>query len=107
MFTPDGDSLLLGQVMGEFARLDLAPGSWQAPACGIANRNLSFEDWSAQMGRDCYRPTCNGLPLPADLSDAAQRLAKRGDAKGATWAAQCAAKRHDGPEGNQVASGAN
>ncbi|MBK9712551.1 MAG: hypothetical protein IPO81_14735 [Kouleothrix sp.] len=41
---------------------DLDAASWQAQACGIANRNLTQTEWKQFVPGEPYRATCTDLP---------------------------------------------
>jgi WD40 repeat protein len=45
---------------------DTSRQSWQARACGIANRNLTRAEWTNYFGGEPYRASCPGLPLDED-----------------------------------------
>jgi WD40 repeat protein len=40
------------------------PDEWMHMACGIANRNLTTEEWDRYLGSEPYRPTCPDVALP-------------------------------------------
>jgi WD40 repeat protein len=43
---------------------DISAESWIARACGIANRNLTKEEWSRYLGNEPYRETCPSPSTP-------------------------------------------
>ncbi len=55
--------------------------SWLKRACGIANRNLTHEEWRKYMGDLAYRKTCPELPGPDDAPQAAALQSSPGPAK--------------------------
>ena len=61
-FSPDGKILASGEFPITFWDFDIA--SWQARACKIVNRNLTYEEWQQFMGDEPYRKTCPDLPVP-------------------------------------------
>lgn len=88
-FAPDRRSLLMTDSDRQVLRLELDPVAWEALACSVANRNLTFDEWAALKGSACYRPTCPGLPPDPDLASVPDRLARAGDTAMAERARQC------------------
>ena len=64
---------------------DIDPVSWRKRACGIANRNLTCDEWRESLGERPYRPACPQLPYPgcphseAALRPSLQRIATERD----------------------------
>jgi hypothetical protein len=73
-FSPDGQTLAAGYyggVGGGVVLYDVAPESWQHLACRIANRNLSWDEWSRFIGPDVpYRRLCPELPNGKGVDEA-------------------------------------
>jgi WD40 repeat protein len=67
-FSPDGKTLASaswdGTVNGMVILWDVALESWRERGCGIANRNLTCEEWGNHMGKRRYRKVCERLPEP-------------------------------------------
>lgn len=42
----------------------LLPTELVTEACSLLKRNLSSSEWSAFLGSEPFRPTCDGLPIP-------------------------------------------
>jgi len=67
-FTSDGRTLASGSARGRdlqgggLMMWDVNVSSWQSRACGIANRNLSEDEWSRYLGQEPYRRTCPDVP---------------------------------------------
>jgi WD40 repeat protein len=61
-FSPDGRHLVAyGWVL---LLWDIDPNHWEAMACSLASRNLTFEEWAQFLGGEPYRKTCPDLPGP-------------------------------------------
>ena len=61
-FAPDSKKLLSQGEDGSLRVWDVSPASWQQRACGIANRNLSCEEWARYVAWGPYTATCPGYP---------------------------------------------
>ena len=62
-FSPDGQTLISGGDDGLVIRWNLDPAFWPALACGVAARNLTWEEWQQYLGSEPYRSTCPDSPL--------------------------------------------
>jgi WD40 repeat protein len=61
-FSPDGRRLV---ALGwDLLLWNLDPIAWEAMACALAGRNLTFEEWTQFLGDEPYRKTCPDLPGP-------------------------------------------
>jgi len=79
-FSPDGKALAASYVGGFDQKgggvvlYDVAPDSWQHRACRIANRNLSWDEWSRFIGPDVpYRRIYPELPNGQGVDQALRR----------------------------------
>jgi WD40 repeat protein len=70
-FSPDGQHLASGSTDSTVWLWDVDLHSWQQRACGIANRNLTPEEWRKYLSDQPYRKTCPDLPDPDDAPQAA------------------------------------
>jgi WD40 repeat protein len=79
-FAPDGRSVASGYAFGDRGGVmlwDLDPKSWMRQACRIANRNLSWDEWQAYVGRDVpYHKTCPELPEGTGVAQAFEAQAE-------------------------------
>lgn len=82
-FSPDGKSLVAGTEDRGLAAWDVDPESWRRRACEIANRNLTYDEWSQFLGEEPYRATCPTLPIDPGMIEAGRRRAGAGDVEGA------------------------
>ena len=60
-FSPDGKTVVSGGADSIWI-WDVDVASWQARACGIANRNLTKEESQRFFGDDTHITTCPNLP---------------------------------------------
>jgi WD40 repeat protein/type II secretory pathway predicted ATPase ExeA len=58
--SPDGSRVLIGGDRAWELELDL--DVWEDQACEAAGRNLTLEEWAAQLGDEPYRRTCPQFP---------------------------------------------
>jgi WD40 repeat protein len=82
-FSPDGRTLMTGTEDQGVLAWDVDPESWRARACAIANRNLTFEEWTRIRGDEPYRVTCPALPPDPGMLEAGRGRARSGDINGA------------------------
>jgi len=82
-FSPNGKTLLATTEDRGLVSWDVDPASWRRRACEIANRNLTYDEWTRFMGEEPYRATCPMLPIDPNFVDAGRRRARAGDIEGA------------------------
>jgi WD40 repeat protein len=63
-FSPDGKALVSSGEDRTLIFWDLNDESWKAIACGVANRNLTPQEWKQYLGDEPYNKTCLGAPAP-------------------------------------------
>ena len=76
---------------------DVELQSWLKRACGIANRNLTREEWRKYMGDQPYRKTCPDLPGPDDAPQAVAIQASPGAGKAPSTESPSAPTEAPGP----------
>jgi hypothetical protein len=70
-FSPSGGMLASScSSEGIIALWDVSPDSWQERACGLANRNLSLEEWKRYLEDEPYQATCPDAALPSPEAEA-------------------------------------
>jgi len=82
-FSPDGKTLVAGSEDHGLIAWDVNLESWRERACGIANRNLTYEEWTQFLGEESYRATCPTLPIDPNIVEAGRKRARAGDIDGA------------------------
>ena len=82
-FSPDGKTLIAGSADHGLISWDVDLESWRERACGIANRNLTYEEWTQFLGEEPYRATCPTLPIDPNIIEAGRRRARAGHIEGA------------------------
>ena len=60
-FGPDGKTLISGSDDETVVLWNLDQEYWQKLACGIANRNLTLDEWKRYFGDEPYHKTCPKL----------------------------------------------
>jgi len=83
VFSPDGKTLLAGSDEHGVIASDVDMESWRAQACAVANRNLTYEEWTQSLGQVPYRATCPMLPIDPGMVEDGRRRARAGDIEGA------------------------
>ncbi len=82
-FSPDSQTLASGSGDSTIILWDVRFASWQAQACQLANRNLSWEEWRQYLGDEPYHKTCAAAPVHPSVLEAARNQARAGDQAGA------------------------
>ena len=82
-FDPDGKTVATGSETGRLVLWNVDPTSWRDLACRVANRNLTYAEWTQFIGEEPYRRTCAPWPADPGLVEAARRRARSGDLDGA------------------------
>jgi DNA-binding SARP family transcriptional activator/WD40 repeat protein len=62
-YTQDGSRLLVAGQDGRVYTWDLDPESWVAAACRMAGRDLTEQEWAAQMPDRSQEPVCPSAPV--------------------------------------------
>ncbi len=92
-FSPDGQTLVSGGADGAITRWEVSPASWQARACQVAARNLTWDEWQQYLPHLPYRATCPKVYLPlAELYQQADTYALAGQTEQAEEAFELAVK---------------
>ena len=79
VFSSDSRILTWGGPNGTVRQWDIDVDSRRA-ACGIANRNLTHEEWGTYFEGQAYRKTCPNLPIdPGSLARGRQLAKERGN----------------------------
>jgi tetratricopeptide (TPR) repeat protein len=82
-FSPDGKTLITATEERGLLSWDVDPESWRLRACAIANRNLTYDEWTQFLGEQPYRATCPMLPIDPNMLEEGRRRARSGDVEGA------------------------
>jgi WD40 repeat protein len=92
-FSPDGQALISIAEDGAIIRWDMSLASWQARACQVAGRNLTWTEWQQYLGDQPYRLTCPDAPLGlVELFNRGDALAQAGQKQPAAQAFEQAVK---------------
>ena len=80
---PDGKTVTTGYGRTRCVVVGCRSESWRARACAIANRNLTYDEWTQFLGAEPYRRTCPALPIDPEHGRGGRRRARPGDIDGA------------------------
>ena len=75
-FSATGNTLTSASI-NQTIEWDMDTEAWKSRACGMANRNLTREEWAQYLGDLPYQPLCPGLPLPEEKQVVATEIKEK------------------------------
>lgn len=74
---PDNSNLVIYTETGQLLVWTVSESELIAPACEIAGRNFTYNEWLQYFGMQPYRKTCANWPVHSSVFEAAADLIKR------------------------------